>query len=426
MPDKREEFISLVKSKLYTDNTWTCSVTGYDKSGPWCSAFVWACAITTGIQNVLIAGCASSALTVYNSTKKGFGVWLPGPAQGSYPTPQVGDLYTNAGNSPSEVPSTYGSCHIGVVVSVSSSGYSTIDGNLTNTSAGDNKSLVRQKNHTFSDSKVKGFFRPNWSKVGVTGSYTGSGVSLVTGVGSSQYAAQFEPTDSMIREVGYMNSNGEPSVASTDIRLSAINYTPLLSEIVSAVTPTYVSYSSDSASDVSGETVSAQGNIVTKSGKTITSGKSVVIPASVSQTGIVANFTNYTKWYGSWASGTVQKQLSQIWNSQGKPSSHRVATISGYYLVALSPKFGTVGDIVTVVLADGTTFNAILGDAKGPDATSEWGHVLGSGVDIVEWEAVGTESNSTVQSYLRSGLESAGFYGKKVSRIINYGSWING
>ena len=101
--------------------------------------------------------------------------------------------------------------------------------------------------------------------------------------------------------------------------------------------------------------------------------------------------------------------------------------MNGYYLIAVSPVFGTTGDIVSVVFKDGTYFNAILGDGNGADDQSKWGHYLGNAVDIVEWEAVGSASTNKVdQTALQNGLRAAGFLGKKVAKIVNYGSWING
>lgn len=161
----------------------------------------------------------------------------------------------------------------------------------------------------------------------------------------------------------------------------------------------------------------AQGTITNQSGVKITQGTSVSIPATVSQTGIIANYTGYDR---NWASNTIQRTLYDIWVADGKPSSYGIATLKGYYLIALAPKFGTTGDIVSVVLEDNTYFNAVLGDAKGSDAKSEWGHYFGSSVDIVEWESV------TTQDTLRSGLSQAGWLNKKVDRIINYGQWLTG
>ena len=175
----------------------------------------------------------------------------------------------------------------------------------------------------------------------------------------------------------------------------------------------------NSSAGPTGQVASAQGNLSTQSGQKLTQGTSVSVPDSVPQTGIIANYTSYTAFYGRWSSGTVQRQLSEIWASQNKPNSHNVATISGYYLIALKPVFGNVGDLVSVVLEDGTYFNAIIGDEKGADSPSQWGHYFGSQVDIVEWEAYGSD-----QSALRSGLSEAGWLNKKVDRIVNYGSWL--
>lgn len=162
--------------------------------------------------------------------------------------------------------------------------------------------------------------------------------------------------------------------------------------------------------------------IITKSGSQINSGTAIPIPSSVNQTGIIANYTSYTKFYTRWASGTVQRQLANIWGEQGKLGKYYIATIDGYFLVAVSPMFGNVGDLISVVLDDGTYFNCIIGDAKGSDAQSPYGHVLGSsGVDIIEWEA-----NGESQDALKVGLRQAGWYGKKVVKIVNFGSWING
>ncbi len=163
-------------------------------------------------------------------------------------------------------------------------------------------------------------------------------------------------------------------------------------------------------------------NITTRSGAIIVSGSSIIVPSNVKQTGIIPNFTNYEGFFSKWAKSSIQRKLADIWDSQGRASQYYIATINGYYLIALSPKFGTTGDIVSVVLDDGTYFNCILGDAKGPDAQSEWGHMLTKdSVDIVEWEAVGRNQDS-----LKVGLQQAGWAGKKVSKIVNYGSWING
>lgn len=180
----------------------------------------------------------------------------------------------------------------------------------------------------------------------------------------------------------------------------------------------------------SSSTSAAQSKITTQSGKQVTQGTAVKVPSYVPQSGIVANYTNYSAFYSKWSNNTVQRQLADIWGQQGKPRKHNIATISGYYLVATTLKFGTTGDVISVVLEDGTYFSAIIGDSKGKYTDSptfpEWGHSLGNLIDVIEWEAFATNSDGTVnQSALREGLRQAGWLNKKVDRIVNYGSWLS-
>lgn len=160
-------------------------------------------------------------------------------------------------------------------------------------------------------------------------------------------------------------------------------------------------------------------SIVTSSGTNLSVGSSVPIPASVPQTGIIPNYTNYEGFFRKWNRRVNQGKLADIWDSQGRPSKYYIAMISGYFLVAVSTKFGVPGDIISVVLEDGSYFNAIIGDAKGSDATSSWGHVLSGKVDIIEWEAAGGN-----QDALKAGITQAGWFRKKVVKIVNYGSWL--
>ena len=177
--------------------------------------------------------------------------------------------------------------------------------------------------------------------------------------------------------------------------------------------------------------VGVNGTITTRSGKQITSGNAIPIPSSVRQTGIVANSTNWSRFFPRWSRRVNQGKLADIWASQGRPSKYYIATISGYFLVAVTTKFGMPGDIISVVLEDGSYFNAIIGDSKGANVKysphkgetgNEYGHAFGkSGVDIIEWEAAGGSASS-----LRAGLRQAGWLGKKVVKIVHYGSWIDG
>lgn len=131
--------------------------------------------------------------------------------------------------------------------------------------------------------------------------------------------------------------------------------------------------------------------ILVGSGTTI-SGTTVNIPSSVPQTGITGNYTCYPQFYGRWNAGTTQRRISEIWGQKGKTGSpENIATIDGYYLIAVTQKFGQVGDIVCVVLANGTRINCMIADEKNPGDSNytEWGHDLGGGkADVIEWESM--------------------------------------
>lgn len=125
---------------------------------------------------------------------------------------------------------------------------------------------------------------------------------------------------------------------------------------------------------------------------TAISGTTVNIPSSVPQTGITGNYTCYPQFYGRWNAGTTQRRISEIWGQKGKTGSpENIATIDGYYLIAVTQKFGQVGDVVCVVLANGTRINCMIADEKNPGDSNytEWGHDLGDGkADVIEWESM--------------------------------------
>ena len=143
-------------------------------------------------------------------------------------------------------------------------------------------------------------------------------------------------------------------------------------------------------------------------------GKTIEIPNSIGQTGIIPNLTQY---YGTRKWAYNQGKMADAYRAAGSQQDGNMATINGRYLVAVSPKFGTVGDNIDIQLANGKVIPAVIADVKGSDAQSNWGHVLGGGVDVVEWEI-----NGTSQSQLSSNLKEKGWYGSKVTSITNTGS----
>lgn len=159
----------------------------------------------------------------------------------------------------------------------------------------------------------------------------------------------------------------------------------------------------------------------TQSGKLAAVAKTIVVPGTVSQTGLIRSYTNYSAFFSKWSSNTIQRTLADIWSKQGKPQSRNIATIDGCYLIAMTLTFGTTGDIVTIELANGDKINAIIADSKGDGSaagTTRWGHLYGSESDIVEWEAFG-DGNSGL-----SKIELGTWAGQKVTKVYNRGSYL--
>lgn len=167
-----------------------------------------------------------------------------------------------------------------------------------------------------------------------------------------------------------------------------------------------------------------------RSGSVVSSGKTITIPSSIGQTGMIASFTF---WRTNWSAGTNQRLLYDLWVNNGQPSSNTIATIGGYYLIATTTKFGMPGDAVVVFLEKGKTIKCIVGDSKGADPSkagesgNQWGHTFNGLADIIEWEYGPAKTNLKAdQKNLTAGLNSLGVYKHKVTKIVNYGSWLNG
>ena len=142
------------------------------------------------------------------------------------------------------------------------------------------------------------------------------------------------------------------------------------------------------------------------------------IPTSVRQS-IVPNITNYESYFKNdkWDKTTKQYQLSREWGDKGQKSSRGIATIDDKYLVAVTERFGNIGDDIDVVLEDGTNIHCKIADIKDPKDSNytDYGHKLdtvggGSMVDVIEWEATVPQDK----------LEISDWFGKRVDKIITY------
>lgn len=87
----------------------------------------------------------------------------------------------------------------------------------------------------------------------------------------------------------------------------------------------------------------------------------------------------------NWAHGTRQRELYDMWYSQGH-WTNGIATIDGCYLIACTPTFGQVGDYVTFYLSDGTAIPCIIADEKNTsdEGCNSYGH--DNGHSVIEFE----------------------------------------
>lgn len=160
------------------------------------------------------------------------------------------------------------------------------------------------------------------------------------------------------------------------------------------------------------------------SGATI-SGTSKPVPTGLQQSGICPwDYTIYPYWYSRWNGDSMQRRVADIWNAKGRASDHGIATIDGYYLVAVGSYFGSCGDLISFTLEGGIKLNCLVADEKnaGDSSGSVYGHwqdYPASGWSIIEWESMGGSD------YSNSGalLNVSQWQGKKVTAAINGGRY---
>lgn len=208
----------------------------------------------------------------------------------------------------------------------------------------------------------------------------------------------------------------------------------------------HISLAIDSAKSIYDQLIITQGTVIGGTGVYLDINGNrlsvqyvVPIPSSVQQTGIIDDYTSYSAWFPTntkvknhWGKGTDSRKLAELWAQMGFPSDKGIATVGGYYCVAVKEyKFGDVGDAIEVMLEDGTTFPAIIADVKAA-GSNEWGHPYPKNsltTSIVEWERVKTRNGVVVVDGVSyTDVDDPGFgdwMGKKVLQITNYGKFVN-
>lgn len=204
------EFLEEAESHKGEDGTWTWKTSGLQKGQPWCAAFIVAVAKTVGVLYKIIAPSFNAEDIVKLSVERKYGKWYPGPAQGKSISPQPGDIINFRWHKRTYT-GTYDADHVGIVRKVSGSTIYTVEGNWSN--------RVSFVTRSLNSNQINGVYRPNWNN------------NTGTAIYQPLYDTLNDRNDAILREVGYVNSNGALSVLSSGVRISAVNYTTLLNSI---------------------------------------------------------------------------------------------------------------------------------------------------------------------------------------------------
>lgn len=229
-----DAFLYIAKSKADDPkaHAWVQQMIPSIGNSAWCAAFVSACAKASKINGKAI-GISNSCTGIRDGTVALGGQKVTGPGRGNTSfIPKPGDLVLFHWGK-----STDNYDHIGIVTgyTVNPLKLETVEGN---TSGGCHyRNYTLNGGSVYSNIKsVKDYVRPNWNAVG----------GIMVDVGSSSMMDDYGFTldlydkantkrDAIIREVGYINSKNEPSINSSDIKLSLMNHTLLYSGIMLAL-----------------------------------------------------------------------------------------------------------------------------------------------------------------------------------------------
>ena len=222
------KFLQELKSHIGENGDWVWSKSGLSRGQHWCAAYIVACAKSVpGLLNVVIPNTFGAGEIARTGVRKNMGQWFRGPHHGSFPTPKPGDIISFRYNKKSNVDEYYAD-HVGAVIEASGTSLQAAEGNTGTYDPYTSKVAIR----TYSTSllSINGYFRPNWDKVG--GSYSGLDNFMI---GQPLYDITNTREDATIREVSYINSQCKPSITTSNIRLSVINYTTALGTIFNSL-----------------------------------------------------------------------------------------------------------------------------------------------------------------------------------------------
>lgn len=178
-----------------------------------------------GLINVIIPTVGAPSDLAKKGVVSGMGDFIEGPAYGNMKAPQVGDIVLLR-NDESRTYQARNDCDkLAIVTEVKNSDISAVHVNSSN--------VVANTTYKISYKAICGYYRPKWEKVNniafAAGAYTQVG---------SLYDTTNTAEDATIREIGYLSTDYKPTVASSNIRLSVVNYTTLLSTLFNTLVGT--------------------------------------------------------------------------------------------------------------------------------------------------------------------------------------------
>lgn len=225
LQDKLTEFLSMAESRIGGTDAWTRRVAKCPGNNNWKTAFVNACALSVkGLSDVVIPNSNSASDMVSLGVEKGMGVWIDRIRHNRKASVFPGDILFTIENHKTWVDVGYSDKQpdadcVGIVTRA--------EGDTISTVQGDVRGIVARKDYSALDSSILGYYRPFWSKVGANVMN-----SLTTYGAGNLYEFLNTEEDASVREIGYLNHLGQPSIQANGPRLSVINYTSTLNAIL--------------------------------------------------------------------------------------------------------------------------------------------------------------------------------------------------
>lgn len=211
---KISEFIDVAKKAI---GTQIPSVSLMDKltSG----AFVnWCAKSVDGLIGKVIPAAITAGDFCKAGTSKGMGSFIPGPLFKENPTPEPGDIVLLRSDETKKYKSRYECDQLAIV--------SEVNGTSVYAITVSKNSMIIKAVYQTNYNAIAGYYRPKWSLVE-------NSTSAMIGYGKlgKFYDTQNTDEDATIREVAYTNGT-DILIPKTDIKLSVINYTTMMSAIM--------------------------------------------------------------------------------------------------------------------------------------------------------------------------------------------------